>query len=120
MHVNNAAPGGKKREYKPERNVGRFLQTFVSNRSEGSADITRRAASASEGCGSIGEDRLKRRTVAGERKVGRGHCSARSPNQDVTSVLKHVAGLWPPCKVSDRVSTCRRWAGLCQVMDVID
>lgn len=118
MHVNDAARGGKKRKnINPKGMLGSFCRRRESDES-GSADITRRAASASRGCGSIGEDRLKRRTVTGEQEVGRGHCSAQ---QDVTSVPKHVKGSWPPRKVSCKASTgvcrqiplntCRRWEG---------
>lgn len=57
------------------------------------------SASASQGRGSIGEDRLRRRAATGERKVVRGHRDARSACEDVTSALKHVAGPRRPRRV---------------------
>lgn len=104
---------GKKRERILTRKECWALSADAVN--QALASCWREEAATSRG-GAGGGIRVTRLRLNGRRQIEeadgdggteggqRGHCSARSPGEDVTSGLKHVAGLRRPCKVSLKVS----------------
>lgn len=113
MHVNNAARGGE--EKRKNINEKGMLGAFCRRRESGARLLLARGSGDIAG-GAGGGIRVTRLRLNGRRQIEeadgdggteggqRGHCSARSPGEDVTSGLKHVAGLRRPCKVSLKVS----------------